>query len=171
MTTRPRARRPSARRTSRKKRTVWENLFIEHPHGTIGEEVFTDFTPEPMGSDLVGSAKILRMIMNFTWSKDATAINSTIQTIGFGISVMTNDAFAAGALPDPLSDFQQSWYYWTAFAGVFNTNFNVYERSADIRTQRVLRQGFKLVGVSQSLAANDLDTSFRITMRNLWEID
>ncbi len=163
--------RSSGRRTSRK-RTLWENLTLSHAHGVAGEAVVTDITPEPMGTDLVGTAKILRCIIELGYSKDGASVSNTIQRVGVGITIMTNDGFASLAVPDPLADFQQSWYYWTALTNVFSsTGVNPLVRLADIRTSRLLRSGFKLVLISQSLSTNDVDSSVQISMRNLWEVD
>ena len=166
-----RGRAPSRRGPRRQ--TTWENLCIEFAHGTAGSEVIADLTPEPMGSDLIGTATLIRSLMEFSFMMDTASTGATVQQIAFGITVMTNDAFAAGAVPDPLTgDFQQSWYYWTckqiigsAGAGPRLVSWNV-----DIRSARRLRGGFKLVAISESPAANDLDTTLFLSMRNLWQI-
>ncbi len=172
MTTRVSRRSPSRRRsTSGRRPTTWENLIINHPHGVVGETVVTDITPEPMASDLVGRATIVRCILNLRMNKDTSATSNTLQRIGLGITVMTNDAFAALAVPDPLSDFQQDWYYWTTLQQVFASgNIDGPAKDHDNRTARLLRGGFKLVLISESLSLNDIDTNLSIMMRNLWKI-
>jgi len=153
--------------------TLWENISVEHAHGTVGEEVVTDLTPEPMATALVGTATLIRSVMNFRYGIDAAGSSDTAQQVALGITVMTNDAFAALAIPDPLTgDFQQGWYYWTARqvlgAGSGGPREMFWE--ADIRSARKLRGGFKLVMVSETTAINDLGTALFINMRNLWQI-
>ncbi len=157
---------------ARKKRTVWENLSLIHTHAPAASQVITDISPEPMATDLVGSAKILRCVGHLTFSLSAVS-GTLVQVAGFGISVVTNDAFAALAVPDPISgDFQQGYYYWTSFG--FNVTDgegpNWQDMPFDVRTQRVLRSGYKLV-MSSETPLQDQTTTVFISMRNLWEID
>ncbi len=160
----------SNRRTARRQ-TTWENLIIQHPHGTLGEQIITDITPEPMRTDLVGRATIVRCILKLILQKDTGSTSATLQQIGLGISVVTNDAFAALAVPDAMSDFGQDWYYWTVLQGVFAASAGPQpEVLADIRTARLLRSGYKLVLNSQSLSLNDLDTNLSIVGRLLWKL-
>ncbi len=155
-----------------KRATTWENLCIEFPHGVLGEEVIFDLTPEPMATALVGTATLIRSIMDIWFSVDGSGTSNVIQQIALGITVMTNDAFAAAAVPDPLTgDFQQAWYYWTCMQLVHSgVNAEPNKRMADIRTARKLRGGFKLVAITESLASNDLDTTLFLSMRNLWQV-
>jgi len=153
--------------------TIWENISVEHPHGTAGEEVFTDLTPEPMATALIGTATLIRSIMNFRYGADAVGTSSVVQQVGLGITVMTNDAMAGTALPDPLTgDFQQAWFYWTVRQITLQSTSVPREQfwDADIRSARKLRGGFKLVIISESVSTNDIDTSLFINMRNLWQI-
>ena len=173
MTTRSRSRRSFGRRTrGARRKTTWENLFIEHAHGTAGEEKVTDLSPEPMATDGIGTATLLRSIMQYSFMIDSNSSTTTPQQLALGMTVLTNDAFAALAVPDPLSDFQQDWYYWVAKAKVFDIDAGPQsiDWEADIRSARRLRGGFKLAVVSQSPASNDIDTTCFITLRNLWAI-
>ena len=167
------ARRGTTRSFSRgpKKRTIWENLSIEHVHPAAAIAVRTDISPEPMASAQLGSAKILRTIGKLTWNLPVVTIE--LQQVALGIAVVTNDAFVAGAIPDPISgDFQQSYYYWTSFGNVLvsGTGPCSESESFDIRSKRVLRSGYKLVLVSES-PAQEINCVLHISIRNLWEID
>jgi len=155
-----------------KRATTWENLCIEFPHGTAGEEVIFDLTPEPMATALVGTATLIRSIMDLWFYTDGVGNTTTIQQVALGITVMTNDAFAAAAVPDPLTgDFQQAWYYWSCMQLVHNASgVPPSTRTVDIRTARKLRGGFKLVAITESLSTNDIDTALFLNMRNLWQI-
>jgi len=158
----------AGRQTSRRP-TTWENIIIQHAHGTVGEEVVTDLTVEPMGTSLVGTATLIRSIIRLQWNKDTSGVATAIQQLAIGITVMTNDAFAGLVVPDPLSDFQQDWYYWQALGTAWNINGEAVVVEADIRSARRLRGGFKLVLITESPASNSLDTELWMTMRNLWK--
>ncbi len=155
-----------------RRQTTWENLCIEFAHGTIGETVIFDLTPEPMATALVGTATLIRSIMNLWYNIDGAGSNNTTQQVALGITVMTNDAFAAGAVPDPLTgDFQQAWYYWTCLQLTHAAAAApVTEREVDIRTARKPRGGFKLVAITESISTNDIDTVLFLGMRNLWQV-
>ncbi len=169
MTTKRRSRRGSTR--TRRKRTLWENLSFLHSHIAAASVVFSDLTPEPMQGDDAGVAKCLRIIGNVTAAPDAGSLLSDFN-YAIGIAVVTADAIAAGTLPDPFTDFQQSWYYWTkrsyrvgAVEGRVNDGFDF-----QVRTQRLLRSGYRLVLVSETVL-EDQAQAIRIHMRNLWELD
>ena len=170
MTTRRRFQ-PRRAVSRKKKRTVWENLQFVHSHIAAASLIFLDLTPEPMSSDLVGTAKCLRILGHHSSAPDAGSLLDSFG-YGIGITVMTNDAFTAGAVPDPLTDFQQSWYYWDIQQNRVATNVGLTSRPVyfDMRTQRVLRSGFKLALVTQTLI-EDQAQFLDVTMRLLWEIN
>ena len=171
MTMRRRGGRRSSQRGPRRQ-TTWENLHFEHPHGTAGELVLTDLTPEPMAASLVGTATLIRCILSFAFGPDGSGTGTIWQRLAAGIFVCTADAFTAGAVPDPVSDFNQDWYYWTERT-LFrpSTQTDAIDRwSVDIRSARRLRGGYKLVLASESPGANTFDTALWVTMRNLWQI-
>ncbi len=128
-------------------------------------------TPPPLSSTLVGQATIIRSIM--TYNHIVAVADAVPSRIGIGVTIMTNDGFVALAPPDPLSDSSQSWYYWMLrdFRVAQTVNIND-QWSADIRSARRLRGGFKLVLVVETDAATHIAAStFRATMRNLWRVD
>ncbi len=160
----------SGRRTSRRI-TTWENLAIEFTLASGANAITADLTPEPMGEALVGTATIVRSILTFNHQLLQT--NAANQHVAVGITVMTNDAFTAGATPDPAGDFQQDWYYWHIMNSV-RVSGGAPENNrweADIRSARRLRGGFKLVMVVQTLSAeHPTNSSMWATLRNLWQI-
>ncbi len=143
------------------------------PFGTVGEEVVVDITPEPMATAGIGTATLIRSVIRLMYGTDSVSTSSAWQQVAFGITVMTNDAFAGLVVPDPLTgDFQQSWYYWTCLMHRSQSSGSPQGvvQDVDIHSARRLRGGFKLVGIGESLAANDIDTTLFVTMRNLWQI-
>jgi len=177
MTTRNR-RRPSFRRgTGRRSRTSWEQLIFQHPHGLAAETVISDLTPQPMAADLLGTATIKRAIMSFNLFRDGDQVSTLVQQIAYSITLVTNDAFAAMAVPDPLFDFAQSWYYWNSQTHLFQAGGILGRQEAaapivhvDIRSQRRLRGGFKLVFISQT-PVTQVDFTLGVSMRLLWTVD
>jgi len=148
---------------------VWENLSFPLIHTAAASVTIGDLTVEPMGALGTGTAKILRMIGHFMFFTEASALD--ILQLFLGIAVVTNDAFAALATPDPASDFQQSWYYWTAPSVTsISTANKVSDVHFDIRTQRVLRSGYKLVFVTENVVQENALVG-KLTFRNLWEVD
>jgi len=151
--------------------TSWENLAfgINLPAGA--NIVVSDLTPEPMQNNLVGTATLVRSIMAFNHMLPGQDL--AVITVAVGITVMTNDAFFALASPDPLSDFQQDWYYWHLHDSmrVSGPTENSNRWNADIRSARRLRGGFKLVMVVETNAVGNPDTTdLSVVMRNLWQV-
>ncbi len=83
-----------------------------------------------------------------------------------GIAVVTNDGFAAGALPDPESDFDQDWYYWTR-RSLMDREGSQLNWEIDLHSMRRLRGGYKLVFISQT-PTNENITELHANFRNLW---
>jgi len=104
--------------------------------------------------------------------RDGSDTGNTVQQLATGISVVTADALAALALPDPIGDVATDWYYWTAAAAIMGAaaQTNPVEIDADIRTSRVLRGGYRLVLSTESPASNDVDTNVSLAIRALWVI-
>ena len=170
MTTRGRPRGGSRRRTSRRV-TTWENLIFSIPLAVGINQVVSDITPEPMSADVVGTATIVRSLIKVT--HNLTFESGNPQEVGLGITVMTNDGFFALAPPDPLSDFQQDWYWWTFMSNMKETFSSEasYQEVFDIRSARRLRGGFKLVLVTEtSVGGHPVASELRVSMRNLWQV-
>ena len=166
-------RRRFPRRSARgpKRPTSWENLTFLHVHTAAANTVVSDLTPEPMQTtdEGVGTATIRRMIAHFDYFLSGTLVDPTIHTIFVGVVVVAEDAISGLVTPDPASDFNQDWYYWTsrplkvvAQGGLAQISWDV-----DIRTQRRLRGGYGLILVTQSLIQSDA-TDLAISMRCLW---
>ncbi len=149
--------------------TRWENLIFEFVQTAAASQNILDLTPEPMATDLQGTATIKRMIgkLQVVSLSDAGSAQETL----IGIAVITNDAFAAGAVPDPLTDAQQSWYYWNHIIVVpVGGAPHVTVVDFDMRTMRKLRGGYKLVAVVQN-GTNVIALTVFATFRNLWVVD
>ncbi len=95
--------------------------------------------------------------------------------LGIGITVATVDAFIAGALPDPLTDLRQDWYYWRASAwhpgptAASNAN-NFITIPIDIRSGRRLREGFRLIAIIEKEITTEVAWNMVLSLRSLWTL-
>ena len=108
----------------------------------------------------------MRLILDGSISSEF--VPGAIQRAEMGIYVCTHEAFDQGAFLDPSGEQGQDWWYWTskvvlALGGA--TNQVVW--SADIRTKRLLRAGYKLVVVFNNFL-NDSIVVIDLAMRILW---
>ncbi len=93
----------------------------------------------------------------------ATSAGESVEW-GFGVLPVTRDAFAAGAVPEPLSD-QQGWY--ASDGGLFSTDTDAGPRGReytyDIRSmRRIPSRDTALVHVMENgHSANSLDYGLR----------
>ncbi len=90
--------------------------------------------------------------------------------MSLGIVVVTEDGFLGGSVPDPESDFNQDWYYWTRrslqHSSVGDGNAMV-EWDFDIRSMRRLRGGYRLIGIVET-PTQAVATVQMISLRALW---
>jgi len=107
-------------------------------------------------------------LLHFDLSQQSP-INNAQQFVSIGIAVITADAFAAGATPDPEGDFDQDWFYWTRRAAFFEQNGSqqLWPWDVDIRSMRVLRGGYKLVMITEN-PTNGSVLNLHTSMRLLW---
>ncbi len=170
MTMRRRVPRRSVR-TRRVGKTSWENLNFSISLTAAASQVISDLTPEPMQTthEGVGLAVIQRMIAHVDFGFNATDVSAAAHDFAIGIGVVTLDAFAAGAVPDPLSNFDQDWYYWThrQFKRTTAAEQALASFDFEIRSKRRLRGGYALVMVVENPVQLDA-MNVNIAMRNLW---
>ena len=101
----------------------------------------TDLAGLPPG--LEGGLTVVRMIGSLDLQPAAVNLN----TYGaFGICVVSRDAVAAGAVPDPITDLVD-WYYHVSFYMNQQQELKVEKFPFDIRTKRLIR------GVDRTLVA------------------
>ena len=110
------------------------------------------------------------MIANFYYSLDGVSVDPDVFHLGIGVGVVSLDALVAGAVPDPLSDFNQDWYYWTSrFLKHVTANQGppAQQWEIDIRSRRRLRGGYALMLAAET-PIGGVDQELHIGMRNLW---
>ena len=85
-----------------------------------------------------------------------------------GVAVVTRDGI--GAPPDPIDDPEQDWYFWDHWTGdLMNSGQSNFSRSFDIRSKRRLRQGYRLVLITQN-TAQEFAHSVNFAFRTLWQM-
>ena len=146
------------------------NVSTTFAHASTAGIIALDLTPPPMMTTEEGTAKILRMIGHFQIS--SVNVTAAAQRLAVGVMVVGHEGFEQLAFSTPLSgDDTQAWYYWTSRAPQFGaTGQPVVSWDIDIRTQRLLRGGYKLVMISQN-PAQTLTLDMDVALRLLWEID
>jgi len=106
------------RRSSRGSRakTTWSQSSFSHPLAAAAGQFITDITAQIIvtGGEEIGTCR--RLIGNLTLSPDAGA-GLTAYNYASGVAVVTKDALSAGAIPDPIADDEQDWYYWSGWEG------------------------------------------------------
>ncbi len=171
MTTRRRSS-PIQRRRVPRRKVSWENLAFRIASTAAADITTFDLTPEPMQTTHVGvgTATIRRLIGHCSHHSANGATANAEQTMSLGIVVVTEDGFLGGSVPDPESDFNQDWYYWTRrslqHSSVGDGNAMV-EWDFDIRSMRRLRGGYRLIGIVET-PTQAVATVQMISLRALW---
>ncbi len=166
---RPTGRRPRAAR----RKTSWENLAFNIISVAATQTLSVqNLTPEPMQTTHVGvgTATLRRMLLHVDYSFQLGATDDTMQFFSIGIAVVSRDAIVAGAVPDPESDFNQDWYYWTR-RGVKVQSITapgMFMFDVDIRSARRLRGGYALYMGVEFPVGNADPLRVHLSMRNLW---
>ncbi len=166
MPTRGRSR--SSFRRARTK-TVWSQNRFTHQLGIGGVESITDISHPAIGANNEPTGAILRMLG--TWNV-SPVVGGSLEDYEFavGVSVVTIDALSAGATPDPLTDVTQDWYFWDSWLGKLNAvGTSTYTKSFDIRSSRRLREGFRLVWVTENPAI-EIAGLLSMSLRTLWKM-
>ena len=114
--------------------------------------------PEGFG----GGLTVVRMIGHLDVRSDQ--VNELVYSAG--IAVMTRDAFAAGATPDPVSDLVD--WYWLDSRFIRQTDIEVVSTPFDIRTARKVRgEDRTLAFVIQNNGPGSANLAFMIHVRLL----
>ena len=126
-----------------------------------------DLSHPRIQSGAEGTGTCIRMLLTVGIHNAALTTAPDITSIGVGVCVVTADAFVAQALPDPLFDTDQDWYYW--WGGSRQVSSLGLEWSVDVRSARKLRGGYRLVLVAENVI-NELITNVDLTIRTLWKM-
>ena len=161
----PRPRNIRRSRGSRARRpTAWFNGTILPVTIGAGAASTTDWTPKAsIPEGYAGGFTVLRAIINLQF--DAVTANQQISG-NFGLCVVTRDAFAGGALPDPITDLVD-WYLLRPFR-LINPDRRVMELNFDLHTSRRIRgEDRTLVSVTESDSGSASNLGFSFGFRLL----
>ena len=166
-----RRRSPVRRARSPRRKVSWESLAFEFSLTAAASGGKADLSPEPMQTVHagVGTATLHRAILHY----DVTYLDGNVDLgqsfLSTGLVVVSQDGFSGGTLPDPESDFNQDWYYWTRRMHKQNIIDNppITSWDADIRSKRRLRGGYTLaLRVQNPINPDPLEV--HVSMRLLW---
>ena len=146
----PTKRRYRSSRRGSAQQVAWFNTQTIPATLVAGQIGFTDVTPISAIPDGYGGGfTVVRMLLSLMIRP--ISLDSTT-TWGLGIATATRDAFLAGQGPDPAVDLVD-WYYLKLGTMFRDTDSNMEEHQADIRTARKIR------GQDRTLAAYLQNTS------------
>ena len=165
MTTRRRSRSSFRGRAARKK-TYWDQNNFQANTTAVGFTSVRDISHILITGGQEAGGTCLRLVGNMNYMQIAASFEPF--NFGVGVAVITNDALAAGAVPDPLTDLTHDWYFWYAWEG--NLGFEVqHTKEFDICSSRRLREGYRLVWVVQNLI-QELPGQLQCNFRTLWTL-
>ena len=157
----------SSRRT--KIRTVWQQTNFTHTQTPVSSQQITDISHQAIMDEDERTGKVLRVIGNITVTPQVGTAPGDYN-FAAAISVASENALTGSRIPGALNASQQDWYYWTSWEGELSSggtsNHTVY---FDIRTARVLREGYRLVWNSQN-AVQELGSNLFVRLRTLWSM-
>ena len=153
--------------TAPRRQTTWYNRRRLITHTAAAEIQATELTHPAISSGFQPGGTCLRLIMEIRLRNSATVHDAV--TFGVGVVVVTADALAvpsAVALPDPMADEEQDWYYWWT-GEVSLSDEGLLPVKIDIRSARKFRGGYRLVLLTENVIA-ELTTEVSIMARTLW---
>ena len=153
-----------------KPKTIWENLHFSLQLTGAASQTFGVISPEPLAIANTGTAVCHRMIGHCDM-KPVGITDEGFHTVGIGVVVVTRDSATGNPnVPDPLSDFQQSWYYWAIRNAIGEAGgAHMTSWDWDIRTKRRLRSGYDMIFTLEN-PTNEFATDVDVTFRMLWTI-
>jgi len=155
-------------RRGRKRPTYWAQEKFSTLLGPAADQASQDISHISISLGDNAGGTCLRVIGNLNYFHNAATFEQF--NIGVGIAVVTKDALAAGALPDPLSDLEQDWYYWHSWEGLLGFSDGQHQENFDIRTARKLREGYRLAFMMQSFT-QELEGEIQVNLRTLWTLE
>jgi len=119
-------------------------------------------------SEKFGVATILRVVGQFYLHNTV----ANLQTFGrWGLVRVTQDAFNAGAIPDPLTDFRSMWYWNEFFYAESSTlGLEAVRQVIDTRNKRAIPMGSTLALMVESDSTSDGGAQFAVALRILYAV-
>ncbi len=168
MTTR-RVSRSRSRSGRGRRKTTWFQANANHSRTAGASLNFTDISHPAITANNEPTGTCRRLIGNWAVTPQ-TAVAGVEYNISLGIAVMTIDALTAGATPDPAADVTQDWYWWDSWEGTLaDAGLSTYTNHFDIRTARRIREGYRLVLITENLG-QELASFVHFRARTLWSM-
>ena len=167
MPTNRRNRRSSSRRGSRP--VAWQQTIASHSLTAAASIRVTDMSHSMIsaGTEPIGTCRRILISANLEPGN-----SSAIATYNFftGIAVVAAEGISSGEVPKPATAVQQDWYFWTGWEGqMLDTGQQNFSFHADIRSARRLREGYRLVLVTEN-NAQELISDIHYRIRTLWTL-
>jgi len=166
-------RRSSSRSTRRPRiRTTWNQSFHEFVQTGGAQQTVFDISHPLITDNETSGGTCLRLIGDLRFENGGASADHI--TLGIGISVVTADSiFSSAAIPDPLADFRQDWYFWRASAWHLSpagdpTSF--VSIPIDIRSSRRIREGFRLAAIVDKAVTTETSWNLVLSLRTLWTL-
>jgi len=172
MTTHRRSTRGRSSGRTRRVPTTWEQIQTPINFPIVAVSSSFDITQQTIRLQENTGGTIIRTIGEFAFFPDTGTALGDEAIVSLGICVVTKDALAAGALPDPSTDLEHDWYYWvsTRFAPVAGGGEDsTFRFKWDIRSSRRLREGYRLVLLAEKEVSEGTFAGL-LSMRNLWQL-
>ncbi len=163
----PRRRSGSSFRRGTRRKTTWFQSTFTHSLTTSPVQLITDISHPAIVNNNEPIGTCLRLMGNYAY----TPLVGTAQAdynLAVGVCIVTIDALAAAAVPDPGADVTQDWYYWDSWeGGLLNAGLSTYTQRFDIRSARRLRDGYRLIWTTDNVT-QELAGDVQIRLRTLW---
>ena len=161
---RPR-RRPN--RSSTRRPTTWTQDITSVALTVAAQNLVQDITPNQVQQGYSPTATLRRLIATFELSNDG--VGTEYFPLHVGMSVVTDDALGVGALPDPETDLDQDFYYWTYRKPKLNASEVGLAWTYDTKSMRRLREGYRMV-VMMSHPIYEVTGRLDMGIRTLWSM-
>ncbi len=152
---------------------IWDGIL-----GSVVDQTGAE-TVAPAGIAVTDARTVLRMIGEYVISLTGAATLSDAAFIAVAIGIVSSDAFAAGAIPDPADEPEYPWLYWADHAFNYGTavgtgsggsqaanGSGAVRRHFDIRSMRKMKPRETLCTVVQyrdNTGAPPITTMFGVT--------
>ena len=151
-------------------RTTWDQIFQPTSMAAAAAITIIELTSPQISSSLGQTGTILRWMGRLMIQSNDVA---QLIEMAWGVAVVTADALVAGAVPDPLTDEAQAWYYWDAYEGTIaiigEGPRGGLEIKFDIRSKRRLRSGYRLAFIIEKEASPSPVEVF-LASRAVWSV-
>ena len=163
------------RSRGRKRVWQWEQIPSNFTLITATASAFINISHSKIINGETSGGTVRRLIGELAVEHDLGAQALELTNFAVGITVVTTDALAAFALPDPLStvDEDHPWYFWDSrqqTLGPAGTDHGLIRIPIDIKSSRHLRGDYRLA-FCMSKGITELGLKAHLSLRLGWNLD